>query len=132
MSKQSWSVFNCVWRPSIEHNKTFLWPIFFFILFCINLYEICIFYHFKIFLPKVCWSCQYRWFVMVRHFNIWVTRKNTKILRFHFLKKVLTDLVWQLLILFNSWRFLIHQRTKMFSKNYWFRTGFVVVWYTSI
>ena len=91
-----------------------------FVLFFISVYGICIFYHFKTFLPKVCWSCQYKWLIIVRHLGykkvflaehpktrfsdikkIQKSHKNNKI---SFFFKVLSDLVWQLLILFNSWR----------------------------
>ena len=57
-------------------------------------------------------------------------KRNKNIKKFH-LKKILSDIVYQLLIIIVSWRCCDPSAHKDVFENYWFPTGFVVVWYTS-
>ena len=70
--EKSFSVFNSVWRRPIEHNKTFSGQMFYYLFF--KVHDKCIFYHFKICLTKFSWSCQKRWFCILKNLNMCATR----------------------------------------------------------
>ena len=144
-AEKSFNAFNSVWGRPIKHTKTFFSAKCFIIF---TFYMDNVFYIISRIFFCDC-SCQSRWFVTVRYFNICVTRKfswwnpkqgfqtwkNSKKPQ-EFKNSLQKNSEWFSMTTIDSscfmkmlWSISAHL---CFQKKYWFRTGFVVFWYTSI